>query len=330
MLANSPYQLNLSNPQLEKKVVGITFNQDLNQIGELKVLLAQNCAVSQLPQQASLTLNSREVFSGTVLRFSFPNSHQCLLTYVDPLFLLSKQNQNQFIKQQSLRDCLDELLRSQGLQAEFKGDFSERLAGFQQGESGSKLQLITHLSNKYGFYFSYRADQKKVYFAKVGQSFQAIQLNKKDCLQVQHFNSSAEYMTQRVQYRYFDSKNNESSQQQVNAHQLYQSISNFTGHSSYRDKLSWKTAQGSVDTHITDRHHFEGALPMIGHQLSKQILNQEQVALKSYRMGLLPGDKLQLSEPLMNTSFEGAYLTTAVHYQINNARPQLILKGTRA
>ncbi len=328
------YVVNLGNAQLEKSIAEVWYRQTLDAYATFTVVLAADAPTmrrwktSDCPAEASLTWAAKKIFAGHILKAEIWGVSRIHLTYVDGLYLASKESGNSFMKQQTLRDALQKLAAGCGLQPQFRGTFAELLTGFQHGSSSS-LEVIQMLADKHGFHFTSRSGSSHLLFIKSGEGFGSASVDvASDGAQVS-FRQSAETSYDTIQFRYFDSKTAQPADTKLMKGQLYQPLSGFTAASSFQEKTKWKTACGKIETYMTDRHHFDGGQRLLAEQLSKRAMAQEALQVVCFEPLALPGDKLSATN-CPSTSQDGAYLVSGCEITINSALPRLTLTAMRA
>ncbi|MCB0404652.1 MAG: hypothetical protein KDD51_07675 [Bdellovibrionales bacterium] len=328
------YELSLGNQKWEEHLTQVEFHTELDEPSRLSVSVAVNAkelaktSGGALPATASLKWQDMGVFKGTLIHCRTVSHSLMVLTYADSLFAAKKTMLNGFYKKQSLKEVLEKLSKEIGLRARFQGNFSEKLPGLNVGGK-TIFDHFSTLAAKFGFYFSYRSFADTLYFVRVGESVKSQKLDCcTDTADVSIGQAGSEAYSQ-VTLRYFDPKSMETKEKKISKSTLYGHLGGFAEHPTYRHKMEWASAAGSLESHVTDLYHFENAEELLGQELSKKLMAQETIRLKVFKPIALPGDKLQLSEAPAGALQDGDYLIKSMALTVNSALPYAELYGIR-
>lgn len=328
------YELSLGNKKWNDCLNQVEFHSEVDHPSRLVVSLAVNAKeLSQLnggglPASASLKWQDMGVFKGTLIHSRVVSHSQLVLTYADTLFAAKKTMLNGFYKKQSLKEILEKLSKEAGLKVRFQGGFAEKLPGLNVGGK-TVFDLLTSLATKYGFYFSYRSFADTLYFVRIGASIKDQKLDcREEVADISIGQAGSEAYSQ-VTLRYFDPKSMETKEKKMAKSSLYGQLGGFTEHPTYRHKMDWASAAGSLESHVTDLYHFENAEDLLARELSKKLMAQETLRLKVYKPAALPGDKLKLSESPAGALQDGDYLVKSMSLFVNSALPYAEIYGIR-
>jgi len=328
-------KVTLGGEKWESRLSGVHFSQQLDRWATLTAAVAatpvelEKMKLSDYPATAEFAWDGRALFRGSLVGVEVRGSSQIVLTYGDDLRLVGKRTADGFGKQQTLQDTLRKVASAVEMRPRFLGDFSEVLPSFPQGGL-SQLDLLSSLADKHGFFFVTRSVADEIVFFRPGQQLASASFDAEAQAGSITFQQSGESSYDRIAIRYFDSKSLHTKEAKLGADELYGPIAAFTGSSSFREKLGWKTSKGHFETHVTDRSGFERAQTWLSAHFSKKVMSQERVTVRCHEPVALPGDKLELTKcPVPNVA-NGAYLVVAIAVEVGSAIPRATLTVMRA
>ena len=324
------FKLDLGGTDIEKHLSSIHLTQELDNFATLTVAVARTQAqmstMSTLkppdfPTETTLTWAGRTIFRGHILSADVTGGSRCDLTYVDSLYLTSKQHLNRFIKDQSLRECLRSLAETSGLKVDFRGSFNETVSGLSHGTL-SCLEIMGNLADKYGFHFVTHATSQAVVFIKPPEGISRVQLDasQKATSLTSRLSSAGTY--DKVRYQYFDLENAQAKENTLHASQLYRGTGN-------QQKSRWRTAAGTVEVPLTDRRHFQTGQDVLAGHFTKKAQGQEAVQVACFEPLAMVGDSVQLTKTVTPGIHDGAYLAAASDIRITSAVPKMVLQLVR-
>ncbi len=328
-------KVTLGGDKWESRLGGVHLTQALDSWATLTATVAATPAelekmkVADYPATAELAWDGRALFRGSLVGVEVRGSSQVVLTYGDDLRLVGKRTADSFGKQQTLQDTLRKVASAVEMRPRFLGDFSEVLPSFPQ--SGlTQLDLLMSLADKHGFFFVTRSVADEIVFFRPGQQLASASFEVEAQAGTVNFQQSGEASYDRIAIRYFDSKSLESKEAKMGSDELYGSIAAFTGSSSFREKLKWKTSKGQFETHVTDRSGFERAQSWLSAHFSKRVMSQERLTVRCHEPVALPGDKLNITKCPVPSISNGAYLVVAISIDVGSAIPNSTLTVMRA
>jgi len=329
------FNLNLKNTEQKKRLAGAEIEWMLDQSAKCTVQLACDSEwlgkLSPRDFQESLTVDWKGscIFQGHLTGYRQSDSNRLTLIYEDQLSLFKKTYDHSFIKSNSLSSVLEAVAGLGKTSADLQGDFGGSVPSFSL-EGRSLYENLTDLGARFGFFFT--ADQK-------GERIQMIRAgnhvgNKTIDLSVEPHQTqievSNEHLYEKLNVKFFDSKNLEATEKEFGQSQLYSKIHTFQEHSGYSAKTSWKSSKTSHGIHASDSDHFEGLEGVIPFQLSKLALQQEVLKLSCFVPGITPGQILNLESPIAGNILAGKFFVLGCHYQFLSAIPKVTVIGVRA
>jgi len=328
------YEVKLGDPALEKRIVSTELTTSLDEPSRLTVTLAglaehlAKLSIDKFPQKASFKWNDKELFTGHIASTKIVGHHRLTIEYSDELRIAKRTSENEFFKQQTLREVLEKLCKWIGVQAHFVGQFDETLPGFSLGDR-SLFDLMKELSYSYGFFFVSKSSSNRVTFFSLGQQVSVKSIDASKTIFDTHLDQTAERAVDAVEVSYFDSGDPQGVKREISQSSLYKALSGFNSHPSYGPKLKWKLAKGRHETHVTNGSQYEGAEKNFRNQLSKQLMEQEQFRFTCFEPLAFAGDKIELSNSSAPNLENGGYLVRSSRVVVTSSIPKLELVGIR-
>jgi len=328
------YEVKLGSADLEKRIVSAELYTTLDEPAKFTVTVATKAELlgklspDSLPQKASFAWNGKELFQGHLASTKIVGHHRLQLEYSDELRLAKRTSENEFFKQQTLREVLEKLCKWVGVSASFVGSFDETLPGFSLGDR-SLFDLMKELSYTYGFFFVSKSPANRVTFFSLGQQVATKSLDVSKVVFDTQLEMTAERAVDAVEVSYFDSGDPQGVKREIGQAALYKPLSGFNGHAAYQAKLKWKLAKGRLETHVTNGGQYEGAEKMFRNQLSKQLMEQESFRLTCFEPLASAGDKVELSQATVPSLENGSFLVRSSRVTIGSSLPKLEMVGIR-
>lgn len=328
------YEVKLGDSGLEKRIASAELFTSLDEPSRFTVIIATRAELlaalspDSLPQTASFSWNDKPLFQGHLAATKVVGHHRLQLEYSDELRLAKRTSENEFFKQQTLREVLEKLCKWVGLKASFVGSFSELLPGFSLGDR-SLFDLMKELSYTYGFFFVSKSPTNGVTFFSLGQQVSTKNIDASKVVFDTELDQTAERAVDAVEVSYFDSAHPQGVKREVAQAALYKPLGGLTGHPGCAAKLKWKLAKGRMETHVTNSSQYDDAERAFRSQLSKQLMEQEQFRLSCFEPLASAGDKIELSKATAGNLENGAYLIRSSRVVVGSSLPKLELMAIR-
>src|SRR4051812_44163985 len=127
------FQFEWGNSELAKHIVQAELALSLDDVGQLSVSVAidgaqaKALAPKDLPQEVTFSWQERGFFKGQLVSGGLGSSSRLSLVFQDGLAAAHKTHDNQYMKEPTLRECLERLCTKIDLAPKFIGSFSEKV-----------------------------------------------------------------------------------------------------------------------------------------------------------------------------------------------------------
>jgi hypothetical protein len=322
------------NETFSKAIQSANFRSTLDESAALEIRLAlpreslKSLSLSALPKNTTFQWKGKTLFKGTLLE-AVLHDFGVGLSYRDDLYRAKKIYSNGYFKTSRLEDCLSSMANQLGLSPRFSSGFSEEI-GCTSYSGASLFEFLTELSLKHGFHFQCRSSSGQLHFQKLGQSAQEVTVDASIEVASLHTLISAQSTLSMGALKYFDPQTEQPQQKSLSATQIYSPLGPFGSHGGFKEKTSWKLAQGTVEAFVTDKAHFEKGDELLSHQWSKEALSGESLSLRLYAPMALPGDKITLKNSKSANLTDGTYLAHSLSVRIASATAQCEIVAQRA
>jgi len=268
---------------------------------------AADFKLAQLPTRLSVKWQDRPLFKGGLLAAEQTGGSRFDLIYKDNLYALERRIEGGYLKNESLSNAVRGIVSQGKLEAKFFGDFSDLLPSIFLGDR-TLYENLVFLADKFGFFFYFHGPSELVHFIRLGSSSASVQVDAGKSVYGIHASKRSDLSWGEVNCRVFDHRTLSTQNKKIASQSIYGSLSQVSGHSSYRTKQSWPFSQGEYEVNAHHATEFDDSQRRVNAPLAKKAICGETTQLTSYEPLALPGELLELSQTWNSDFHEGSYL----------------------
>jgi hypothetical protein len=283
--------------------------------------------LGSVPKTLDLKCHGKALFQGALHSVRANGLHGLELEFRDPLDILSRTYESEFLKGQRLEGFLNQVAGIAGLRARFFGKFNQELPGSDLG-GPSYLQHLVRLSYEYGFHFVVHSASKELLFISLG-AFREKVSAKSTALSALRSSRSVDSLYGAAEVMAFDSSQGKSQKTEMNVSTVYESLGFLKDAASFETKTRWALAGGRRETVAGAGVDPEKFRQTVCAGLAKQAADSETLCVVAHEPLGLPGDQLDLSAAA-EKALDGKYLIAKVRTVIASASPSHELTLIRA
>lgn len=287
----------------------------------------KNLSFAGLPTSTRLKCQGKALFHGTLRSVRSSGVHTVDLEFRDPLDLLTRTYESEFVKGQKLEDFLSAVAKVVGLRPRFFGRFDLDFPGTDLGGL-SYFEHLVRLSTDYGFYFTVHSSASELLFIALGAYRESAVVDKIVLGNILSRRSGADLFGS-AETRSFDSQQGQARQNELSPSSFYESLGFLKEAASFDSMGRWDLAAGRMEEvaprGMEDPKHRQ----LLSARLSKRASGAEKLTLTVRSPIGLPGDRVEL-KGLPEKALNGKYLVLALNAQVASSAPTFDVTVARA
>jgi len=329
------YKIDLGNADLGKRITGATLETSLDSVSVLSVSLAipyskfKELKDGSLPLEGKVTWQGRPLFSGKLLSSDSSGFNTLKLVFADQLVAIKKMVENNYLKNQTLKDYLEKNMNESGMRCDFHGTFSEAVPSVDS-DLASNFEDVVELSQKHGFFFVTRSSSQTIHFVKAGSHIKSVNVNARKCALELSQHESVEPLYSELQLKHFGANTSETKEKTLGAAELYGELSGFGSHAKHRSRTDRIFARGKIQRQESEPSLYESQDTFLKNRLAKNAMLSESIRMVVCEPIALPGDKISIEEPPSNSLQGGDFMVLSCFIQFLSATPKMEIIAVRA